>query len=198
MAAVVVNITIPHTPYPIYHNPYTIQHTPHTADHFNQGTLPIEFPTGSKVAVSSDGSEATGDSYTYPIRGKLMCEDGKHEWRVMVAGSNRVCIGVVRSNADTNTGWRNNPGCWGIFLCNRDMFFAGQYQRRSEGPDSFKLPCEVAIILDCDTGTLSVGVEGQMPVTVVCTSLPKHEELQFGCATCHRACSVEMLSYKRN
>jgi hypothetical protein len=131
-----------------------------------------------------------------------MCKDGKHEWRVMVTGSNSMCIGVVRSNANANTEWRNNPGCWGICLSGRGMNFAGQWQRRSEGPVNFKVPCEVAIILDCDTGTLSIGVKGtlwgwQMPVTVVCTSLPKNEELHFGCGTNWRACSVEMLSYKR-
>jgi len=169
-------------------------------DHFNQATL----PTGSWIPnVSSDGSKATGSSNYRPIRGSLICKDGKHEWRVMVAGDNNMLIGVVRSNADANTGWYKNPGCWGIRLDSRYMRFAGQNQQRGEGPDRFKLPCEVTIILDCGPGTLSIGVEGQMPVTVVCTSLPKKgwlstPKFHFSCSTYNRACSVQMLSYKRS
>ena len=149
--------------------------------------------------MSSDGSKATGSSHYSPIHGTLMCKDGKHEWRVMVAGSNYICIGVVRSNADANTKWYNNPGCWGIRLDNRYMYLAGQKRRRDWTiADSFKVPCEVAVILDCDTGTLSIGVEGQMPVTVVCTTLPKNEALHFACGTYTDACSVEMLSYEHS
>ena len=148
--------------------------------------------------MSSDGSKATGDSNTYSIHGTLICQDRKHEWRVMVTGSNIMFIGVVRSNADANTRWDNNPGCWGISLDDRLMYFAGQEQERSEGPEEFKLPCKVAVILDCDTGTLSIGVEGQMPVTVVCTTLPKNEALHFACGTWGDACSVEMLSYEHS
>ena len=48
---------------------------------------------------------------------------------------------------------------------------------------------------------MSVGVKGrlygwQMPLTVVCTSLPKNTALSFGCATNDGSCKVKMVAYE--
>ena len=77
------------------------------------------------------------------------------------------------------------------------MYFAGQMQERSAGPDSFAVPCEVTVVVDCDAGTMSVGVKGQMELAVVCESLPKNEALRFGCATGNLSCKVEMVAYEQ-
>ena len=82
-------------------------------------------------------------------------------------------------------------------LGDRDMWFAGQHQERSAGPDDFAVPCEVTVVVDCDAGTMSFGVKGQMELTVVCDSLPKNEALRFGCATGDDSCEVEMVAYEQ-
>ena len=76
------------------------------------------------------------------------------------------------------------------------MYFAGQMPERSAGPDGFAVPCEVTVVVDCDAGTMSFGVEDQMPLTVVCESLPQNEALRFSCATNDGRCAVEMLEYE--
>ena len=77
------------------------------------------------------------------------------------------------------------------------MRFAGQLQHRSDGPDSFSVPCEVTVVVDCDVGRMSVAVEGQMELQVVCESLPKNTALRFGCGTTFDSdCKVEMVAYE--
>ena len=94
------------------------------------------------------------------------------------------------------THWKFNKRCWGVWLWGRSMRFAGQVKERSDGPDKFRVPCEVTVVVDCDAGTLSFGVEGQMELRVVCESLPKNAALRFGCATNDSDCKVEMVAYE--
>ena len=146
--------------------------------------------------VSADNTKALGDSCGYPVVGMLAVSSGRHRCTLKADGSNVMYMGLVGDDVDVGTEWSRNKRCWGVYLYDRYMYFAGQYQERSAGPRSFAVPCEVTVVVDCDAGTMSFGVEGQMELQVVCESLPKNEALRFGCATGNTSCAVEMLAYK--
>ena len=58
------------------------------------------------------------------------------------------------------------------------------------------MPCVVTIELDCDAGAMSMGVDGQMELGVVCWSVPKNTPMRFGCSTDADECVVKMLKYE--
>ena len=152
-----------------------------------------------KDMVSADNTKALGFSGLYPVVGMLAVSSGRHRCTLKADGSNRMYMGLVGDDVDVRTRWYDNERCWGVQLGDRYMHFAGQFQWRSAGPDGFAVPCEVTVVVDCDAGTMSFGVEGQMELTVVCESLPKNEALRFGCATSYDSCDceVEMVAYEQ-
>jgi hypothetical protein len=116
---------------------------------------------------------------------------------VLVQGNNFIGIGVAAEDADARAEWAFNKRCWGMGMSDRAMRLAGVGFERSAGPEEFTLPCAVTILLDCDNGTLSVGVDGQMPTTPLCRKLPKSKPMRFAYCTgsLNSSTVVKMLTY---
>ena len=117
-------------------------------------------------------------------------------WVTRADGESYMAVGLVRDDVDASAGWGQNKRCWGVYLSSRTMCVAGQYQERSAGPAHFTTPCDVTVLLDSDAGTMSIGVEGQMDLEVVCKDLPKNIPMRFGCSSNNCRCILSMVSYE--
>lgn len=140
-----------------------------------------------------DGVE--GHSYMRPLRGGVVCSGQVHEWLLKVEGSNQLFVGIVEDCVEQDTRWYQNKGCWGIELRRKQMWLGGTRHQRTAGPVKFDVPCEVSVKLDCDAGTLSVGVQKQMEPVVICDSIPI-KQVGMAVATYGSRCKVHILSYK--
>ena len=77
-------------------------------------------------------------------------------------------------------------------------------RHRAGGPDAFMLPCDATVELDCDAGTLSIGIgaaasgddDAQMEMTVVSRNLPKNQPMSLVCTTHDETCSMKIVSYE--
>jgi hypothetical protein len=77
-------------------------------------------------------------------------------------------------------------------------------RHRAGGPDAFMLPCDATVELDCDAGTLSIGIgaaaggddDAQMEMTVVSRNLPKNQPMSLVCTTHDETCSMRIVSYE--
>jgi hypothetical protein len=145
--------------------------------------------------ISADGYKAAGISDRNPLMGTVKVASDRHKWVVRVEHGD-MRIGLVGDDVRTDVRWGENCQCWGIKVNYRSMWFAGQEVQRVDGPGCFTTPCNVMVALDCDAGTMGIGVEGQMPLTVLCRSIPKNEPMRFGCCNGCYVCVTTMLSYE--
>ena len=166
------------------------------ADLFDPARSAKQYGTG-KSMVSADGMKAGGSSGSFSVIGLLAVHTGRHRWRLRAEGDNDMYIGFVGDDVGVRTKWYENKRCWGVLLGDRAMRFAGQLQERRGGPARVAVPCGGTVVVDCDAGTMSFGVEGQQEVGVVCTSLPKNTPMRFGCCTVGSSCAVTMVAYER-
>jgi hypothetical protein len=117
------------------------------------------------------------------------------EWMIRVTGDNFVMLGVGYPLWKTDPycaysgfpgfAWYENMNCFGIDLSCRAMYFGGVRQERTDGPDSFRVPCDVMLLLDQDAKALRVQVEEVYPtgegankkidLGAVCTTMPVDE-----------------------
>jgi hypothetical protein len=94
-----------------------------------------------------------------------------------------MAIGVGKSNISSTVGFsdhRARSNCWGVLVPNVEPTGSGSGDGDDVGGDGgdagselppLTLPCKATVQVDCDTGTLSIGVEDQMPLTTIAHDL---------------------------
>jgi hypothetical protein len=148
--------------------------------------------SASRGALIHSDQVLLGNSHGNPCLGTKECSEGKSEWRIRCDGSHRIVIGVARPVASLHKLMWSSEDCWGIALDDRDMDFAKKFTERASGPVSFKVPCEVTLILDSDLGTLSMTAAG-IDFGPLCTTLPRKEALHLAISTRDHHCKLTML-----
>jgi hypothetical protein len=70
----------------------------------------------------------------------------------------QVAFGVAACDLDLGVKWFENPDVYGMWANRKSMFLGGEEAERTEGPERFKTPARITVILDSEVGSLSAKV----------------------------------------
>lgn len=126
-------------------------------------------PVASEIIKSPQVLE--GNASHYPLVGTVVCESGRHSWRLLVDINANNPIGLMRAEGDFSASMNNGPDSWAFWPSGRIIDREGKRSTREVGPDRLTVPLQVEMHFDCSTGVLSaiaddvdLGIIAELPL----------------------------------
>lgn len=149
-------------------------------------------PPASEVIKSPHVLE--GNASHYPLVGTVVCESGRHSWRLLVEINANNPIGLMRAEGDFSASMNNGPDSWAFWPSGRIIDREGLRSTREVGPDRFTVPLQVEMHFDCSTGVLRA-IANDVDLGII-AELPLGERVRL--AVGMNCGSVTLLQYEQH
>lgn len=119
----------------------------------------VDRATPQSAGIIKSPQVLEGNSAHLPLVGTVVCESGRHTWRLRVDNNANNPIGLMRAEGQFAASMNCGPDSWSFWPSGRIIDLEGKRVNRERGPDRFTVPLQVEMRFDCGTGALSVLVD---------------------------------------